>query len=490
MNSCVECCQSSEDNLALVSASSPQHPLLALPRVFLPATKPAPMGDLPVNPYHVLQIRRDAIPAEIRQSYKRLALWNHPGRKPNLKLALAERQRQYSVFSLLAACYQTLIHPDTRRRYDLIGRELEQSKLQAGVRGAMFVGGKRLMDASAPLSTPPTSPARTDKNPPNFWDCTSADSPGRSLLTASSEDHDIPNLSYSSSESDSDDGRSPITHRVASSPKSVGSSRVVTAATVTSGSRTVTPSLVNGISSGSEEEEAETHYSEPTTHRLFGGRLAHIYRARDFEPFNDPFDVFADVFGSRIFEPADKACLLGPMDPTNRPALPSLGATTSRAAGWHGTSETTVDGKTTVFTTSRVLNERILTRRETVTRVAPGKTQTHVSVTTEALNNAKAADDEPHKDLCLMLCLAPPTEPEDSTPNDTSSFFCIDKTLCQVSMDEIVELDVLEGWFNEMLTFPSQLFPPTVTTTTTPAAVTAEPDKEPQQQQQQPPLLP
>lgn len=57
--------------------------------------------------------------------------------------------KRLQSFNLLAACYETsLMDPDSRRRYDTICRELEQSKLQAGVRGALFVGGKPLQSPS------------------------------------------------------------------------------------------------------------------------------------------------------------------------------------------------------------------------------------------------------------------------------------------------------------------------------------------------------
>ena len=126
--------------------------MLSLARVMGPLS-PNTAGDAgndpPANPYQILQIRRDATAMEIRQSYKRLALWHHPGRKQSLQAPQQERLRRFQFFNLLAACYETLINSDTRRRYDNICRELEQLKLQAGVPGAMFVGGKPLLKVSS-----------------------------------------------------------------------------------------------------------------------------------------------------------------------------------------------------------------------------------------------------------------------------------------------------------------------------------------------------
>jgi hypothetical protein len=39
-----------------------------------------PQHPLLVDPYQVLQVRRDATRSELRQAYRKLALWHHPGR--------------------------------------------------------------------------------------------------------------------------------------------------------------------------------------------------------------------------------------------------------------------------------------------------------------------------------------------------------------------------------------------------------------------------
>jgi hypothetical protein len=49
--------------------------------------------------------------------------------------------------------------------------------------------------------------------------------------------------------------------------------------------------LVDISSSGSaSDKEAKTHYTKATTTQLFGGPFSHLYRARNFEPFDNPFD--------------------------------------------------------------------------------------------------------------------------------------------------------------------------------------------------------
>ena len=54
-------------------------------------------------------------------------------------------------------------------------------------------------------------------------------------------------------------------------------------------------------STSEDEEEVEPHYTESTTRRLFGGPLSLLFKARNFEPFSDPFDVFQHVFGGDAF---------------------------------------------------------------------------------------------------------------------------------------------------------------------------------------------
>lgn len=86
----------------------------------------------PINPYRVLELRRDATPAEIRNSYKRLALWHHPGRGRVVVGGgggggAASNCSRAQAFEILAACYETLVNGESRRRYDSQLRETEQA---------------------------------------------------------------------------------------------------------------------------------------------------------------------------------------------------------------------------------------------------------------------------------------------------------------------------------------------------------------------------
>lgn len=85
-----------------------------------------------VDPYQVLQIRRDATNVEIRHAYRRLALWHHPGRRMGedcsasssspLSSQSSSRQYRRQVFETLAACYETLVDREARRRIDVLLR--------------------------------------------------------------------------------------------------------------------------------------------------------------------------------------------------------------------------------------------------------------------------------------------------------------------------------------------------------------------------------
>ena len=94
-----------------------------------------------VNPYRVLQVRRDATSAEIRQSYRKLSLFFHPGRKRS--------RRNYNKFVVLSKSYETLINEQARQRYD----EVVFAGDKNIVYGNILVGGKPLEQK---LESPPS----------------------------------------------------------------------------------------------------------------------------------------------------------------------------------------------------------------------------------------------------------------------------------------------------------------------------------------------
>lgn len=442
-----ECCESPLEENYL--HSSPQHTMLSLARVMGPLSPNSP-GDVgndpPANPYQILQIRRDATAMEIRQSYKRLALWHHPGRKQSLEASQQERLRRYQFFNLLAACYETLINGDTRRRYDNICRELEQLKLQAGVPGAMFVGGKPLLKVSSYdlLEIPeiwggkPPFEGQRPNNDPDSVPPLSRSSSGSSIADADDAD-DAQKTEMEENQSLCGTNVSFKQSSVSTTPsRKIGltGSRSITAATVTT-SRSVAPvpaSLMD-TSTSEDEEEVEPHYTESTTRRLFGGPLSLLFKARNFEPFSDPFDIFQQVFGSEAFPRVSREDIEYKDDQSTQSINESLPmasppSTPRSPAAWRGESHTSADGKTTIFRTSRVLHDRRLTRIETVTKLATGKTETHVTVIAEPLSPDPNTMEDGHPLIpdCLICKHPKLTSPEES-PNKGP---LVDATNCKV----------------------------------------------------------
>ncbi|KAL7565532.1 hypothetical protein ACA910_003811 [Epithemia clementina (nom. ined.)] len=164
------------------------------------------------------------------------------------------------------------------------------------------------------------------------------------------------------------------------------------------------PALINSTST-SAEVKGEIHYTEGETNRLFGGPLQLLYRARRWKPFSDPYVVFADVFGSNI--------PLGTADPTSNKSVPvpsdglcktngvgGDGGSTplltqphnTNSAAWTGSAETLPDG-TQIFKTSRILNNRRMTRTEAVrTDPITGLKYSKVTVTSELIENEEDGD--------------------------------------------------------------------------------------------------
>ena len=307
-----------------------------------------------VNPYHVLQIRQDATPSEIRQSYKRLALWHHPGR--SFYVSVEERQRRLQVFELVSACYETLIDRDSRKRYDVLLRRERRDRITAGLPvGELHVGGKAIIEdhaVNARVSEPPCTPISC--GPGQIFRVFDGDS---------EEDNDVPpSLSRTSSQS---------TFLFGGSFDALEEEEFM-------------DDHVPGVSIAlSDHGGAEIQFSRAETSRIFGGHLAVLYRARKWDDFSDPFVLFDKVFGSRLFKiSADEIGRLNGWIPVSP----------SRNIAWTGSSHRLVDG-TTVFTTKRSLHDRTLTRTEYISTDSRKKAPRYlVSVASEDNMHAGLVD--------------------------------------------------------------------------------------------------
>ena len=281
-----------------------------------------------VNPYHVLQVRQDATPSEIRQSYKRLALFHHPGR--SLNVSLEERRRRFQVFEAISFAYETLIDKESKKRFDTLLRRAERDRITAGLPvGELHVGGQTVIEDHAEdtaLFQCPYEPLSCGRGQVH------------DLIDDDSDENDddlVPNMSPVSSQS---------TFLYGDSFDELEEEELMDHHTFG-----VTVDV-------SDHDEAEIHFSKAENNRQFGGHLSLLYRARRWEEFKDPLDMFNTVFGSRIFRISAKE--IGRLQEwtEHRPA---------RNIAWTGSSETLGDG-TTIFTTKRSLHDRTITRTESI----------------------------------------------------------------------------------------------------------------------------
>eukprot|EP01035_Chromulina_nebulosa_P019832 gene19832-25780_t len=68
--------------------------------------------------YDLLEVPRNATSADIKKAYKKLAVKWHPDKNPQDPEGASE------MFKKVAEAYETLIDPEKRRNYDMIGEEI------------------------------------------------------------------------------------------------------------------------------------------------------------------------------------------------------------------------------------------------------------------------------------------------------------------------------------------------------------------------------
>ncbi len=359
----------------------------------------------PVNPYRVLELRRDATPAEIIRSYRKLALMYHPGRKVSCPL---ERKKRVQFFEILAACYETLMHNEYRRKCDVLLREIEKRQ-------------DNRMASQQPKQLQST---------PLFFNI------GNTYLPIKGTDS-VPGLTTSSSSSASGEGRNG--QSVAGSEGSkrtlvmgncatLGGMFICTggpSALPASNSSTDKPflisrdgakgfkSLADSSSLSASKSQEEVHFSEETVNRLFGGPMACLHRARNFQAFSDPYLVFDKVFGTTkpLFPRVTLADVQVTADEVTEESLLNryeTGIDTSlvRSASYLSQPELQPlvlksknpkddqSANTKVFVSSRIVNRKKITKTETV-HVDPitGVASVNVTVDSEYLEPVKSKKD-------------------------------------------------------------------------------------------------
>lgn len=394
-----------------------------------------------VNPYQILQVRRDATPSEIRHAYRRLALWHHPGRCVGETATAEERSRRLHVFEVLAASYETLLDNEARLRCDKLLREqyAEMSRSKNIPAGQVNVGGR-------PFS-PNSKSFQQDEN--YFSESFVAQVIGQlavhtmissfDALDDTNPNNAIPTVASLSSDSSLEDkSRRPREHDDDSSHSSFVSGTAVRSTAVRTprihiplgvpigtplretsphdlidsqgvplnqreqnflslncGINTLPsfdaqqiPPFINSTTT-SEQNLAEVHYTESETNHLFGGPLQLLYRARRWKSFRNPYDVFADVFGSQVYLGHNPTSARGSGSTAGYDlALPAQ----SSNAVWKRTSRTLKDG-TILYNTSRIVHNRRMTRTEAVwTDVDTGERHSKVTVVTEILEDLEGTN--------------------------------------------------------------------------------------------------
>lgn len=373
----------------------------------------------PVNPYRVLELRRDATPAEIIRSYRKLALMYHPGRKVSCPL---ERKKRVQFFEILAACYETLMNNEFRRKCDVLLREIEKKH-------------NNQISSQQPKQRQST---------PLFFNI------GNNYLPIQGADY-VPGLAASSSSSASGEGRN--NQSAAGSEESKRTPAMNNLATlgeilICAGGSSAPPASTSAdkpflisrdgtkgfksladstsLSASQSHEEGEVHFSEETVNRLFGGPMACLHRARNFQAFSDPYLVFDKVFGTSkpLFPRVTMADIQATADDVTEEALMSrhqMGINDSlvRSASYMSQPELqplVLKGKnpkddqsanTKVFISSRIANGKKITKTETV-HVDPstGVASVNVTVDSEYLDPVKTRKDSSYGYSVLdwLLC--------------------------------------------------------------------------------------
>jgi len=401
----------------------------------------------PVNPYRVLELRRDATPSEIIGSYRKLALMYHPGRKISCPL---ERRKRIQTFEVLAACYETLMHTEFRRKCDALLKDMEKKQNSSSKRQATTRQPKQLLSSALSLNIGSSQLA-----------IKSADSiPGLIPSTSSSNSGEPKNSNSVGGSGETNDTvlRNNCT-AIGGLLTCAGDSRALTVSTSMNNSFAISRDGTKGyksladtsssLSHSQSAEEGEVHFSEATVNRLFGGPMASLHRARNFQAFSDPYLVFDKVFGNRkpMFPRITLADIPSLADDTldevqeNRYQTGisnSLVRSSSSHFGHPGLAPFSPSAKnknngddksanTKVFVSSRITNGRKITKTETV-HVDPttGVASVNVTVDSEYLEPAKSNEKSSGSSVAdWLLCfgtakVAPSTKKTPSTSKSSS----------------------------------------------------------------------
>jgi curved DNA-binding protein CbpA len=336
-------------------------------RLLLGSTTNAPPQIQPppllVDPYQVLQVRRDATRSEIRQAYRKLALWHHPGRASSGRTTSRSRRegaRRARLFEMGAAAYETLMDAATRSRCDGLLRDVPAAALLPAGQIHVGAGGSMVPHNNSHTLPDWQVPPRRNRQDStdtlnsmlllaatrNEEDNANGRNPAKAVRASLDQYLHRPSLAQVSlTDSEDDDGPEHDDDEETERHDNRGleEDRSTTAAhdnsllaSMSQGSwdlqvrkgkqrqkkkahQSRLPPCLLDCGGGSSHDSAATlpalmnststdvhtmverHFTQGDTDRLFGGPLQLLFRARRWRPFTDPQQVFATVFGSQLF---------------------------------------------------------------------------------------------------------------------------------------------------------------------------------------------
>ncbi len=361
------------------------------------------------------------------------------------------------LFEILAACYETLMDSEARRRCDLLLQEQETAALHRTLSWSSQTKKKNAKVVGMIYHDHPQSSTGSDHHllgfvglhtMPSLAEVSSCASMDESLLTqdddhtwrhgcVTTEAHHVDGqeqveIVYSFMEESKDQGEkdrcaSPATVTTLR-PLRILNSQQSSWDEQDSPSTTETPSLEDlpptyssqstDDNSSGNNDTSEIHYTGVEIDRMFGGPLQLLFRARRWKVFRDPFQVFAEVFGNPLY--GNLTCATPPSSITKGPNFRSafqLPPPMEKLPSEH------VSRRTTVHRTRRVVGGNEIVRTAVV-RIDPRTGQRHVTISVTRDNGSwMEEEDPPRKDwfhFLDSLCVG----------SNGSHCFCFDFTIC------------------------------------------------------------
>mmetsp|Transcript_10243 Transcript_10243/g.12959 ORF Transcript_10243/g.12959 Transcript_10243/m.12959 type:complete len:657 (-) Transcript_10243:118-2088(-) len=275
-----------------------------------------------IDPYRILGIDTNTTQDEIIRSYRRLALLSHPHRSSSMQvdkklsktdendsnltmgsnhetspgLEITEEQIREWHFIVVAACYETLSLLEYKNKYDAIRKRQSQTILSNDIskirrrKGGLWLTLKRGLDMTDSF----------DKNAKDDdLDCCTGDT-GPSLLNVCCYNNQKPSKTIKKQQARNDPDKA-----VSKLQSTRGGQRLLLdlKPLLLSEDEDIQHERSIGTESACHtEEDFDGEFVREETSKLFGGRLAVLYRARNYQPFSDPYCLFRQEFGSDIFK--------------------------------------------------------------------------------------------------------------------------------------------------------------------------------------------